>query len=65
MFEERKLDIIKNKFEKLVNLAYELEDLTNYDIKELGRVINILQRIDIEKEYEKYHKIKGDDKNGK
>lgn len=53
---ERSLINIKNKHIKLLKMAYHLEDLTNYDIIALGKAIDILQKIDIDKEFNKHNK---------
>jgi hypothetical protein len=37
--------------DKVLNILYELEDKTNYDIKKLGRAITLLQEVDIVKEF--------------
>lgn len=51
--EERKLINIKKEHEKILQSLYHLEDLTNYDIQELGLIINLMQDINLLEEYEK------------
>jgi hypothetical protein len=51
MNEERSLKNIKVKYENLLNSIYEFEDLTNYDIEAVGKATDILQKIDLDKEF--------------
>ena len=57
--EERSLSNIKKSLSVALNMLHHVEDLTNYDIKDLGKAITLIQGIDIDKEFKKYHvKIK-------
>ena len=57
MLKERSLTNIKKQYEKTLKQLYHLEDLTNYDIKELSKCIDILQKVDIENKYKKFNEV--------
>lgn len=40
----------KSLYEKIMGLLCNLEDYTNYENKDIGEAINILQKVDIEKD---------------
>lgn len=54
---DRKLSNIKKRFNKILNDLYYLEDLTNYNIKDLGKTIDIMQKINIDKEFKKHNEV--------
>lgn len=51
----RSLSNIKKLTNKILNDLHKLEDLTNYDIKNIGKCIDIMQEINIDAEYKKYN----------
>ena len=52
---DRSLTSIKMRYTEALDSLYILEDLTNYDIKSLSKIINLMQKIDIDKEFKKYN----------
>ena len=57
MLEERSLTKIKKLASKILNDLYQLEDLTNYDIKAIGQVTNIMQNLDIDEAFKNAHEL--------
>ena len=43
----------KEEISLILNKLYWIEDNTNYDVKPLGKAIDLLQRIDLDKEFKK------------
>jgi len=48
---------MKTKLEQALDILNNIEDSSNYDIKNLGKAITILQDIDLDKEYKKYNEV--------
>ncbi len=47
---------LKKSQEQVLELLYTMEDNTNYECKPISKCINILQKLDLDKEYKKYNK---------
>jgi hypothetical protein len=52
MLSLRELKVKKNE---VLDILYDMEDSSNYDVKSLGKVIDILQDLDFDKEFIKYN----------
>ena len=48
---------IKKSLSVALNMLHHVEDLTNYDIKKLGKAIDLIRSIDIDKEFKKYYSL--------
>jgi len=51
-----KLSKIRKELEKVLDKLHAIEDMTNYEVKQISKCIDILQELDIDKEYKKLQK---------
>ena len=53
--ENRTLKNIEKLADKILDDLLLLEDITNYDVKSIGKAVDIMQKLDLKEEFKKHN----------